>query len=186
MQELITTTERVGLYEAFLSAKKMRGVDEHICHTLERLHTDQHAESVGLVMGRLEGKYTLGTYMRGRGMDTYGNGNSKMFNKVRVLWLNMLINEHSSHDMYLLARYRDYLINLRDRGFTTSANNLVHGFSLWCLGITWEEYYQWIIKTRKNKKLWQRIRNQECAPELQKFINQEIMEVTNILIQEPK
>lgn len=186
MQELITATERVGLYEAFLSAKKMRRVDEHICHTLERLHADQYAAAAGLVMERLEGKYTLGTYMRGRGMDTYGNGNSKMFNKVRVLWLSMLINEHSSHDMYLLARYRDYLINLRDRGFTTSCPTIVSGFAQWCVNKFDADYYDWLIKGRKSKKLWQRIRNQECCPEHRKFILQEILKVTDILIQEPK
>lgn len=186
MQELITATECVKLYEAFLSAKKMRRVDEHICHTLERLGTDQCAEAVGLVMKRLDGKDTLGMYMRIHGMNAHAKQVFELFNEIRAFWLNMLINEHSSHDMYLLARYRDYLINLRDRGFTTSCSTIVSGFAQWCVNKFDADYYDWLIKGRKSKKLWQRIRNQECCPKLQEFIRQEILEVTNILIQEPK
>jgi hypothetical protein len=180
--QLISDAKLKKLKDAFVSAKRKRASGDFICWALERVMDSQ--EAIDLVESRL-GSSTLGTFMEKRGL-LYEPKNDSMFDKLRDLWLNMLINEHSSHDMYLLARYRDYLINLRDRGFTTSHSTIVSGFAQWCVNKFDSEYYGWLIETRKSKKLWQRVRNQECCPELQKFIQQEILEVTNILIQEPK
>lgn len=183
MQELITTEKRVKLYEAFRIAKKKRISGMYICPVMTAEGNLQ--EAVDEIDRRL-GSETLGTYMYERGMKSYKGFGSQTFNSVRDLWLNMLINEHSSHDMYLLARYRDYLIAVRDRGSLLGGETLQWGFSMWCYNeIRWKAY-QWLFKTRVSKLLWKRTRNQECCPELQKFIQQEILEVTNILIQEPK
>lgn len=187
MQELITTAERVKLYEAFRIAKKKREDGEHICHVLGRQRNQQSDSAAELVAKRIGRAYTLGMYMHKYGLPDGDVGQEfELFNEIRNFWLNMLINEHSSHDMYLLARYRDYLIAVRDRGFLLGAETIQWGFSMWCYNeIRWKAY-QWLFKARVSKLLWKRTRNQECCQELQEFIHQEILEVTNILIQEPK
>lgn len=181
--QLISDAKLKKLKDAFVVAKSKRASDEFICQALERVYDSQ--EAVDLVESRL-GSETLGTYMHARGFKNYRGHGSRSFNTIRDLWLNMLINEHSSHDMYLLARYRDYLISVRDQGFSMGAMTIQWGFSLWCYDRISSEAYQWLFKARTNKMLWKHTQSKKCCPELKKFVLQEILEVTNILIQEPK
>lgn len=177
--QLISKAKLKKLKDAFVAAKSKRASGAFICWALEYVPNSQ--EAADLIESRL-GSETLGTYMHACGFKNYRGHGSRTFNAIRDLWLNMLINEHSSYDMYLKARFRDFLIH--ELKNPTPNRSLVRGFSYWCHNSIDHRMYTWLFDCTKSKLVFKRYGLDD--KDVRAWANQYVQVLTNELIQEPK
>lgn len=176
--QLISDAKLKNLKDAFVGAKSKRASGDFICWALERVPNSQKATD--LIESRL-GSSTLGTYMGKYGLERVGRETAR-FNKIRNLWLNMLINEHSSYDMYLKARFRDFLIHELQN--PTPNRSLVRGFSYWCHNSVNLEMYTWLFKCTESKLVFKRYGLSNGT--VKAWAEHYVLVLTNELIQDPK
>lgn len=195
--ESIHGASREEIHNALKKVKALTFYSKYICVRSQHLNyqeeiTERVHDAVRALIEERIGKYS--TLCQWAANETsLGRDVWVIEEEYRELWLNMLINEHSSDEMYLLARFRDFLIAYAK---WDEVGQVTEDFNSWRIGLCFNFTYKWLSDHPESFYTWMSLVMFKDFPnrtnpfnsheERMAWVNQKILELNDMFIKEPK